>query len=509
MVGARLYIFYISKSQANDTHADVTEDDDIVMVGADDDPTAAEKNREHKRKPKVIFDKLPTDSPAAAEPVSFGIQEPSRTPRKRIPLARETHANARKLEQSKNEDDIVMVDGDGPSENVGQAGLKRSDSSAKKITAGLGGMFGGLLSKSRPEPKRRSTYLTDDEGARGLRREDRKVQREGRTPSGGDANSADGPITDADVMMTAAGADEDREARRAARRARRAEREAADKAAEEAQREKEARRERRRKREEEAMEARRQEEKEARRAARREQRAKEEADRQDEEAREAERAERRRARREQREREARMDTEGEDAARARKSDRRRSQADAPEDDEERRQRREERRALRAAEAAKADRRKSAPVMDKYSRDAVPRYMPAEGRVYKDRESRHRKEKGAWPHSGTDSWVKDHSDAPPPPEDGPVADAPLGEDTTADEDARRRLRRTRHGAEYDEEEEQRRRNRRARRREREGETVRSSEGSQPENRSRRDSGFVDTSRPPSVQGRGGWWKKITG
>lgn len=141
-----------SKSERTRRTRDVTEDDDIVMVGADDDPTAAEKNREHKRKPK-----------------------------------------------SKNEDDIVMVDGDGPSENVGQAGLKRSDSSAKKITAGLGGMFGGLLSKSRPEPKRRSTYLTDDEGARGLRREDRKVQREGRTPSGGDANSADGPITDADA----------------------------------------------------------------------------------------------------------------------------------------------------------------------------------------------------------------------------------------------------------------------------------------------------------------------
>lgn len=430
-----------------------------------------------------------------------------------MPSTREPSANARIVKQAKQDDDIVMVDAGGPSENLGPPTLKRSDSSAKK--AGLGGMFGGLLSKSRQDSKRRSTALTDDEAVRGLRREDRKIKRSTRDRSEPDD-------ADRDMTMSGAAAEEDQEARRAARRARRAEREAAERAAEDARRAKdEERRERRRKQEEE-LEARKQEEKEARRAARREQKAREEAERQAAEAKEAERAERRKARRAERAEKEATRTDGEplikDPGRLKTPERRRSYMEAPTDDEERRRRREERRAMRSSDAPRTSRRKSAPIVDGYfdprnsskARDAEPEFLPADGPVYKESKSK----KAGWPHSGTDSWVKDHSDAPPPPEDAPPVDGAPVDDTTADENARRALRKTRRHSKFDdgtaEAQEERKRRREFRRKDRE--TVKSSEGSQGDGRrsSRRDSAFVDNSRAPSAQeGLFSRFKKIAG
>jgi hypothetical protein len=483
--------FHQGKTDTVDKGLD--DDDDIVMVGGDEDTASPEKSsRDRKGKSKVIADPIFKNAPPPPPAVPPGDEDlPIR--RNKMPFTKESSANARYVKQAKQEDDIVMVDAGGPSE---KPGLKRSDSSAKR--AGIGGMFGGLLSKSRPDNKRRNTALTDDEG-RSLRREDRKIKRPANERS-------EGNDVDRNVTMSGGAAEEDQEARREARRARRAEREAAEKAAEDARRAKdEERRERRRKQEEE-MEARRQEEKEARRAARREQRAREDAEREAAAAKEAERAERRRARRAEREA---TQTDGEepvtdDPGRLKRPDRRKSHMD---DDEERRQRHEQRRRNGLSEAPRTSRRMSAPVVDSYfdprngskSRNAGPEFLPADGPVYKD--SRRKKEKAGWPHSGTDSWVKDHSDAPPPPEDAPPADDPA-DDPTADENARRNLRKTRRHSKYDDgagDQEERRRRRESRRREKE--VVRSSEGSQGDDRrsSRRDSVYINASRAPSAQG----------
>jgi hypothetical protein len=200
----------------------------------------------------------------------------------------------------------------------------------------------------------------------------------------------------------------------------------------------------------------------------------------------------------------------EDPGRLKRSDRRRSHMEGPadEDPEERRRRREERRARRATETPRVSRHTSAPV-DSYfdprngtkSRGAEPEFLPADGPVYKDSS---RRKKAGWPHSGTDSWVNDHSDAPPPPEDAPNVDAPADENA-ADESERRRLRKTRRHSRMDaaaeEDPEERRRRREARRQSRQDrDTMKSSEGSQENGRrsSRRDSGFVE-SRAPSAQG----------
>ena len=370
-----------------------------------------------------------------------------------------------------------MVDGDGPSETPGS--LKRSESTAKK--AGIGGMFGGLLSKARPENKRRSTTLTDDEGVRGLRREDRKIKRSSK--------DVDADAPDADITMTGATTEEDQEARKAARRSRRADKEAVEKTANDARKAKdEERRDHRRKQEEEA-EARIQEEKEARREARREQKAKEEQDRQAAEARETERLERRRARKAERE-SAAQEAEyvyPDRAERPGKSERRKSYMDAPLDEDPHTRKREERRAGRTSENVKSSRRRSVPIVDNRSRSRA------------DAEGSKRKRRG-WPLSGTDSWVKEHSDAPPPPEEPQPVDenAPLGDDG-ADEEARRALlrrarRRERGGNDDDVDERKRRRGSR-----RMDKDARSSDGSGDGRTARSRTGFYESSRAPSAQG----------
>lgn len=180
-----------------------------------------------------------------------------------------------------------------------------------------------------------------------------------------------------------------------------------------------------------------------------------------------------------------------------------------EDTEERRRRREERHARRVSETPKISRRTTAPVVDSYfdsrngakSRGAEADILPADGPSYKESS---RRKKAGWPHSGTDSWVQETSDAPPPPDDGPHAGTPA-DDNLADENERRHLRKTRRHSRMDgateETPEERKRRRDARRQSRQDrDTMKSSEGSQDNGRrsSRRDSGFVE-SRAPSAQG----------
>lgn len=455
------------------------DDEDIVMVGADGEtgsPDKASRGRKSRSKVNAV--------PPPAVPMP---PEEDGLPYQRRKASGNKEANSTPLKQTKPEDDIVMVDAGGPSETP-----RRSDSTRK--SAGLGGMFGGLLSsKSRPDTnKRRNTAMTEDE-TRELRREERRIKR----------RSVADP---ADVTMSGGAAEEDQEARRAARRARRAEKESEEKAAEDARKAKDdERRERHRKADEDA-EARRRDEKEAKKSARREAKAQEDSERRNAEAKELERAERRRARRlERAEKEPATDGEGltEDPARVKRSDRRRSHADpSAAEDEARRRRREERRSLRDIETPKSSRHRSAPLVDGYfdprngskARDTEPETA---GETPARKESR--RKKPGWPHSGTSSWVQETSDAPPPPE---LTPAVAVDDDIAGESERRQMRKTRRrkddGTPDDIEE------RRKRRESRRGEK-KSSEGSQGD-RSRRDSGFVDTSRAPSAQG--GLWGRLT-
>lgn len=453
---------------------DVDDDDDIIMVDA---ASPDKSSRDRKKKSKVLSD--PIFKPPPAVPMPPG--DDNLPIRKKRTSTMNSIANARILKQTKQEDDIVMVDAGGPSD---APGLKRTDSIAKK--AGLGGMFGGLLSKSRPDNKRRSTALTDDEGARGLRREDRKIKRAAKDrPENDDA--------DRDITMSGGAAEEDQDARREARRARKAQKEADERAVDEARRARDEERREKRRRQEEEAEAKLREEKEARRAARREQRARDEEERlanEAKEAKEAERTERRRARRAERETHTDGEPLTEDPHRIRKSDRRKSYMDKPTDDDQDRKRRREERHIRSSETPKTSRRKSAPIVDGYfdprnGSKREPEFLPAEGPVYKDS----RRKKAGWPHSGTDSWVADHSDAPPPPpDDTPMDMNPV--DDTADENARRALRKTRQQSRYgddvtDDHDDSRRRRRR-------GETIKSSEADSQNDGGRR-------SRAPSAAG----------
>lgn len=462
----------------------------------DADNLASGKPSGERRRKKVTedpVDLLYRTTPIPAAPMTpwyFGLPdhttEQTPPPAPEIPSVPETRANVRFSIQKKQDDDIVMVDAGGPSEYPPVK--RRSDSIAKK--AGLGGMFGGLLSKAKPENKRRSTAATDDEGARGLRREDRKVKRSAKAHSDGD-----------DL-------DEDREARRAARRARRAEREAAERQADQDARQvkEDERRERRRRQDEEAEEARRQE-KEARRAARRAQREaereKEEADRVAAEAKDAERAERRKLRREQR---------YDEAPTPETRERRRRSRVEGEDDDARRLRREERRMRRQTV------HETEPVVDSYfdSRNAGaedPVYSTATKESSEIRSRRRDQEqRPGWPHSGTSSWVKEASDhALPPPIAATVIEEKVDDnDDAADREIRRQLRKARRARRGDEVEgDEERRKRRAGRRA-DGGGGWDDEGVRRD----RDRGLAFAvpevpSRAQSTQGRGGWWKKIPG
>jgi hypothetical protein len=135
----------------------------------------------------------------------------------------------------------------------------------------------------------------------------------------------------------------------------------------------------------------------------------------------------------------------------------------------------------------------------------------------------RENTGSWPHSGTSSWVKEHSDAPPPPEvvengeDG-VVDDMNGVHEVDDEAARRETRRARRrearyaeaGANAEEAEEDRRRRRRREERERERERERRMGASDGSGEGRRDSKRNSALfGGPDTTPRSSWWKRLTG
>ncbi|KAK5717940.1 hypothetical protein LTR15_008783 [Elasticomyces elasticus] len=434
-------------------------------------------------------------------------------------------------------EDTVMVDApvDDLAFDVRPPLVRRATTSAKKP-----GLMGGILGafSSRPAaPDRRQTKgydseegsrrkresVYEDDRAKRLRRDDRKVNRVRKPsdPEGGMDGEAEDP--------------EAKEARRAERRARR-DREAADEEAraarraerEEARKAKAREEEDRLRQEDEEREARKKEERRAKRAEREVRRAEEDRLAREEEARTAERRERRRERERQR-------TEGDEPSRPKTSERRQSYApEQPEDDEGRRIRREERRLRRSAdptatpdkERPRTARRRTdhpAPVNDYFGNhngepasrnrgepeaDGIP-YIKAGG-------------------DKTTSWVHslNSSPPPPPPVEGTIIDAPAH--FTADDDVpathpfeETTAREMRHKRVRDSNDPERRRRDR---RERDGEGIKSSSGGSGHDRSQsyggpvNSIGFNDMGEKtwdgrPAVQRseskRGSWFKKIAG
>lgn len=295
----------------------------------------------------------------------------------------------------------------------------RRASTMKK--AGLmGGIFGAFGASSRPSAERRHSRYDaedagasrrkrdaayDDDGSKRLRREDRKVHRSSRKATDGDGLTDAAPITDAEV-------DEAREARRRERRERRAREEA-----EEADRQ--ARRDERRRakaREEDDRQAR---EDEVRRARRRARRAEEERLAREEEEARAERHERRRQR-------AAEETHAK-SSRPTPDRRHSSYMDAApaDDDEARRIRREERRLRRSADVGAA--------VSGRDRER-PRTSRRQSEYLEDRNGEPTSSHGAIPEAfahaiktggdKTSSWVHSVNDAPPPPIEGTIIDAPV-------------------------------------------------------------------------------------
>lgn len=431
------------------------------------DPSSHRSSRDTKTRIRLSHDPMfneqapPPSVPMPPPPLAIPIR------RKTMPTT-DWNADARAYQQRRQEDEIMVEQG-GPSENPGVPGLKRTDSSARK--SGLGGMFGGVFGKrdkekDRPDLKRRSTAPAEDE-SRAYSRVDRKARRSSR--------DADRNI---DVTMTGAASEEDLEARKAARRARRAGRDAGQRSAEDARATKEEVIRERQRREEEN-------EREARRAAKRgKKRAAERRVEEEREAKEAERIERRRARKEREAAQTGGDPRVEDPSRFKH---RRSDRDV--DDEARRRRREDR--------ARSDPRKSS---HKSAPDLEPEFLPADGPVYSRSKP---KESPVSPRSGTDSWVKENSDAPLPPS-FPTGKASPVDDAVGGEAERRRMRKTRPRGDEDD----KRRRRDERRREKETEKPsRSSEGSKEDflRESQRDSGLEKFRAASTSAGLFSRWK----
>ena len=313
-------------------------------------------------------------------------------------------------------DDIAFVD---------RPSMRRSDSIKK------GGIIGGILGAfaGKPNMERRQsravdqgrTYESDydasrrkrssayeEDPAKRLRREDRRFHRSQKSADGEGYPDA-GPDDAEDPAA--------REARRAERRERRERAFAED--PERAARH-EARRAEHHRLAQEEEDRRRREERRARHAEREARRPDDDRFAQDEEAKNEERRERRRQRDQMR-----MD---EDAAARPRTERRRSHA--PEDDEARRARHEERRMRHAAAEASGDKERP-----RHSRRRSERPAPVEG--YFDRRNGEQPSYGdgapddadgaPFMKTGKDkaaSWVHSVSDAPPPPIEATIIDAPV-------------------------------------------------------------------------------------
>jgi hypothetical protein len=320
-------------------------------------------------------------------------------------------------------DDIAFVDRPPP--------MRRTESIKKSgIIGGILGAFAGKPNMERRQSRahesdydaarrKRSSAYEDDPSKR-LRREDRRLHRSQRSADG--EGYPDGGMTDAEDPAA-------REARRAERRERRERYLAED--PERAARHEARRAERDRPAQED--DERRREERRARHAEREARRLDNDRLAQEEEAKNEERRERRRQRDQMR-----MD---DDVARL-KAERRRSHA--PEDDEARRARHEERRMRHSMAEASGDKERP-----RHSRRRSERPAPVEG--YFDRRNGEHAGDGAPDVADADgapfmhvktgkdktaSWVHSISDAPPPPIEATIIDAPVhyATDYAPDEDA---------------------------------------------------------------------------
>ena len=401
----------------------------------------------------------------------------------------------------------------------------------------MGGIFGALSGRPRPDRRQSKVYesddgasrrkrgsVYDDDASKRLRRDDRKVGRS-RKISDADGFTDAAPVTEAETP-------EAKEARRAERRARREREVAEDEARAARRREKDdarkakAREERDRLvKEDEEREARKQEERRARRAEREARHAEEDRLAREEQAKTAERRERRRERE--------KDRVVEEATSRPKSDRRRSYMDQPDDDETRRVRREERRPRRTVEVSAGDkerprtsRRRSdypAPVDDYFDRRNGEHSPNKKGGVSSPLADGRLKASGG--NDKTASWVNSINDDPPPPPpvEGTIIDAPAhfaedhAPDAPLDESTAREMRHKRRkdkdGYVDDDSERPRRR--------RDGDAQKSSDGSS-HNRRKSHGGVPVNSmgynemgaktwdgRPAMSPKRGSWLKKMTG
>lgn len=483
--------------------ADLLEDDDLVMVDADGDDAKEIPQFDIPKKEK----KRPGKTRRHSTMMSGGLGEA---------------------------DDEAMVDAPRVSDESAEfvkrpSPVRRSTTTPSSTKKGglMGGIFGAL--GGRPTPDRRQSKLHEsedgsarrkrdsvyeDDSAKRLRREERRV---GRTSKAPDADRADSPLDDAAEA-------EAKEARRAERRARK-EREAAEEEAkanrkrekEEARKVKEREERERLAREDEERQARRQEERKARRAEREARHAEEDRVAAEEEARIAERRERRR------EREKTRDIVEETVPIRSKPDRRQSYMEDPEEQEARRLRREDRLHRRTTDVTAGAESKDRPRASRRRSDypaqvdsyfdkrngehtfsaSANRTPLADGRAFTKVSNGNDK---------TANWVNSvNSDPPPPPPiegtilDGPAyggeEHVPMDETTARELKRNRRQDRERYGDEEDRDSRRRR-------------DIRDSDGS---SHGRRQSyaGYADPAggrswdaRPGNPR-RGSWFKRVAG
>jgi len=445
----------------------------------------------------------------------------------------------KQLKGMKPDDDIVMVEA-GPSTDAPEITtgpdditfvekprnpppLKRSATSAKKAAGGIGGLFGfgrpRRVSDPNGRPRPRSVYR-DEEDRERVREVERKNRRSTRVDT-----DAEGFTTDA---APAGGETEpedrvDRKSKRVSRDAelrdaeeRRARRREAEKVKSKDARDKRAR-------EDEEREEKRKEDKRARRTARDEALAREEQERRDADERAAERREKRRTRDLSEE----PEPAGKSSSRP-KSSRRQSQMypRSGEEDVEVRPELSDRRRSHLEKSSDGRRRHHSDKSSRRKSTIVGDY-PAEPTILEHQ-----------PTDKTSSWVHSQADDPPeaPPIEPTIVDVPgpavgaggYDDGLSAEEDARREIRhKAKRSSKYagmtDKEVDERRRRKDQRKAEKE--QLRSSEGSEGNERERdrdRDRGsnrrstYVDSGaerlveRPSlgAVGKRGSWFKKIT-
>lgn len=356
------------------------DDDEIVMVGANDAAPSPEKPS--RRRPSKV--------------------RPAQLPG-RVTMQ---YTDGALTQSYPRDDDIVMVDVADAIPTPGP-GLRRSNTTGS-TRKGFGGLFGGILSTPRTESRRRNAYHTDGEDTAAATDADAEARKAGRR-----ARRVEREVTERSKEETRREKrrkyDEEAEAQRQAEKeARRAERRAARARGDEGRRgveDKDAAREERRRQ----KRADRDREREAFETG---------AEDADAEARRAARRERRKARA--------------------------AEGGRENDEERRRHRAEKRSAREVEGKPTPSRRRTEPVEDDFVYPRPERISRRHTDGIEKTSRKAAAEPPTWPHSGTSSWVKDHSDAGPPPEDGGMTteapdDEVFGEEDTARRERRRRRR----------------------------------------------------------------------